>query len=68
MQEEYEAVQSVGLFEIVLFDYHKWIGEGKLVVKNSPKELRHAIYRGWMMKPEQYERLYQLLLEKISNW
>ncbi len=64
LQQEYDAVSSTGLFEVTLFDYDKWFEQGKLVVKSVPDQIRSAVYRGWMMKPEQYKNFYNLLLEK----
>lgn len=64
LQAEYDAVVSTGLFEIALFSYDKWFNEGKLIVKGAPEEIRQAVYRGWMMKPEQYKLFYEKLLEK----
>lgn len=64
LQQEYEAVKAVKLYETVLFGYDKWFNEGRLVLNNPPEEMRTAIYRGWMMKPEQYETFYELLLNK----
>ena len=63
LQKEYEVVQATGLFEIVLFGYDKWFNEGKLILKNRPEGAHNAVYRGWMMKPGQYEEFYGLLLE-----
>jgi len=64
LKKEYDAVRAVGTFDIVLFGYAQWFDEGRLVVKDAPAEERLAVYRGWMMKPEQYERFYALLLTK----
>ncbi len=64
LRQEYEAALSTGLFEVALFSYEQWFHHGKLVVTGAPKEMHTAIYRGWMMQPEQYERFYQLLLEQ----
>ncbi len=63
-QKEYEAAVSSGQFEVALFDYDAWFLEDRLVVRNAPAEERSAVYRGWMMKPEQYGRFYDLLLSK----
>ena len=62
LQQEYDAVLATGLFEVALFSYDKWFDEGKLVVKDVPDEEHLAVYRGWMMKPDQYERFYNELL------
>ena len=64
LQKEYDAAVSTGLFEIVLFGYEKWFHEEKLVLNNAPSVRKKAVYRGWMMKPAQYERFYRLLLER----
>lgn len=61
---EYEGVKETGLFDVVLFGYDKWVSEGVLVLNEAPSVLRKAIMRGWMMKPEQYEKFYDAL---ISN-
>lgn len=64
LEQEYEAVLDSGLFETVFFGYDQWFGEGKLVLGDAPRQLCTAVYRGWMMKPEQYEAFYGLLLER----
>ena len=64
LQQEYDAVVSTGLFETVFFGYDKWFNEGELVLKDAPDKTHMTVYRGWMMKPEQYEKFYNLLLEK----
>ena len=64
LQGEYDAVKKTGLFDVVLFGYDKWVNEGMLVLNETPHEMRKAIMRGWMMKPELYEKLYNML---ISN-
>lgn len=64
LRQEYDAVMNTGLFDVALFDYDKWFNEGKLTVKDAPDEEHLAVYRGWMMKPEQYEQFYALLLKK----
>ena len=64
LQAEYDAAVSTGLFDIALFNYDKWFSEGRLIIKGAPEEMRQAVYRGWMMKPEQYKLFYEKLLEK----
>lgn len=64
LQEEYDAVVATGLFDITIFGYDKWFSDEKLVVTCEPEIMRTAVYRGWMMKPESYEKFYNLLLEK----
>ena len=64
LQAEYDAVVSTGLFDVTLFGYDKWFNDDRLVVTDAPEVMRTAVYRGWMMKPDQYERFYDGLLEK----
>ncbi|MGI6721241.1 MAG: ATP-grasp domain-containing protein [Anaerovoracaceae bacterium] len=64
LQKEYDAALDTGLFEIALFDYEKWFLDDRLSVSGAPGDVTLAAYRGWMMKPEQYERFYDLLLQR----
>ncbi len=59
LKTEYEAAKETGLFETVLFGYDRFIQEGKLTLSRPIKENTKAIYRGWMMKPEQYRAFYE---------
>ena len=64
MQQEYDAAVETGLFQIALFSYDRWFDENKLIVKGAPEIEHRAVYRGWMMKPEQYRQFFERLLEK----
>lgn len=64
LQYEYDATLETGLFDVLLFAYDKWFGEGKLVLSKSPDVLQTAVYRGWMMKPDQYDLFYSELLKR----
>lgn len=73
LQMEYEAVLSTGLFEVGIFGYDKWFNEGKLILRTATGadvkagetgQEKTAVYRGWMMKPEQYEKFFQSLSER----
>ena len=63
MQPEYEAAKSTGLFELVLFSYEKWFHNSRLKLECGFDSPVRAIYRGWMMHPEQYTDFYQRLAE-----
>ena len=63
MQPEYDAAQSTGLFELVLFSYEKWFHGNILKLNRSFDAPVRAIYRGWMMQPEQYADFYQQLAD-----
>lgn len=62
LQSEYDAVKEIGLFDTILFGYDKWVNEGVLVLNETPSKMRKAIMRGWMMKPELYDKFYNLLI------
>lgn len=64
LQSEYEAVIATGLYDTIFFGYDKWVNEGVLVLNETPSVKRKAIMRGWMLKPEQYEKLYYALSEQ----
>lgn len=64
LEKEYEAVTSTGLFDVVTFGYNKWFNEEKLILTKYHEEMHSAVYRGWMMKPEQYKKFYDELLKK----
>lgn len=63
LQAEYEAVVATGLYEVAFFGYEKWFQEGKLILSRSFDKVVTAVYRGWMMKPEQYVQFYKALQE-----
>lgn len=58
LEAEYNAAAETGLFDIVLFSYDKWFNEGVLKLNKHIEKPVFAIYRGWMMKPEQYKAFY----------
>ncbi len=64
LQQEYQAALSTGLFDIVIFSYDKWFNDGVLKLNRAVESMTLAVYRGWMMKPEQYESFYKALSEK----
>ena len=61
---EYNSAIDTGLFDTVLFSYDKWFNNGKLLLNKDFTEMHYAVYRGWMMKPEQYESFYNELLQR----
>lgn len=64
LQYEYDSVIKTGLYSVVLFNYDKWFNEERLVLSERPETEMTAVYRGWMMKPEQYKRFYSELLTR----
>ena len=50
----------------MVFDYQAWFREQQLRLSYVPEREITAVYRGWMMKPEQYAVFYrELLSQKI---
>lgn len=64
LQAEYDAVRNTGLFDVILFGYEKWFHQETLVLTKEPAEPVNAVYRGWMMKPDMYEKFYNQLNER----
>ena len=66
LAEEYRAARLAGGFETVVFDYQAWFREQQLRLSYVSEREITAVYRGWMMKPEQYAVFYrELLSQKI---
>ena len=64
MQQEYDAALDTGLFQVILFSYDDWFNHGILKLSENPQSEIDAVYRGWMMKPEQYLAFYTELLKR----
>lgn len=64
LQKEYDSVIVTGLFDVAIFGYSQWFDEGELLLNKKFAKEQIAIYRGWMMSPEQYSNFYNLLLKK----
>ena len=61
MQEEYLAAEETGLFRTVLFNYDEWLAGDLLRIRSDEAITNPVIYRGWMLKPNEYEELYLTL-------
>lgn len=61
-EEEYEAATANG-FKVLLFSYEDLLEFSKVNMPLSEENCR-VIYRGWMLKPKDYECLYKGLLAK----
>lgn len=55
--EEYNICKLLGIGTF-FFDYDRFIEDGKLLSNINFSEECALIYRGWMMKPEQYKDFY----------
>ena len=64
MQQEYDAALDTGLFHVILFSYDDWFNHGILKLSGNPQLKIDAVYRGWMMKPEQYRAFHTELMKK----
>ncbi|HFI0701130.1 TPA: ATP-grasp domain-containing protein [Streptococcus suis] len=62
LQAEYEAAKEY--FEVILFDNLAWFEEGALKLSKKIDERQTCIYRGWMMKPEDYRNFFGQLSEQ----
>jgi hypothetical protein len=67
LKKECEAVAKTGLFDVVLLSYDDWFNGGVLKLNNHKEGMVKAIYRGWMMTPDQYSRFQsELWLKDID--
>ena len=66
-QKEYEAALAVNGFDIIFYNYDDFVSEGILRLNHVLEEPMNAIYRGWMLKPEQYKNFYEKLQQKNIN-
>jgi len=58
MRDECQTAEDTGLFNTILFNYDGWLNGEKLRVTAQMERLNPVLYRGWMMKPEEYQNLY----------
>ena len=63
MEKEFNSALDTGLFRVVLFSYDDWFNHGILKLSENPQTEINAVYRGWMMQPEQYQSFYTELLK-----
>lgn len=67
MREEYAAALDTGLFQVILFNYDEWLAGDRLRMTKQDAITDNVIYRGWMLKPEEYAELYsQMQIRGIS--
>lgn len=60
-ENEYKVTITLPEFDIYLFNYDEFISDCKLKIYPDSFEEGLCIYRGWMLKPEQYKQLYEKL-------
>lgn len=60
--EELDAVVATDGLDAALFNYDEFVEGAPLRLSKDPETVsKDVIYRGWMMKPEQYRRFYEEL-------
>ena len=64
LEQEYAAALDTGYFNIILFSYDDWFNKNRVKLTVVPDRELSAVYRGWMMKPEQYTNFYNQLRSK----
>jgi len=61
-KHEYDEVLRIPEFDVILFNYDKFIENGNLSLYPSEYSTdKPCIYRGWMLKPDKYADLYEKL-------
>ena len=66
LKKEYNAVLSLDLFDVKMFNYNLWIDE-KIIDIDDDIKSNKVIYRGFMMKPIEYENFYNDLSTHSIN-
>ena len=61
MKREYDAALETGLFDIILFSYDDWFHHSHIRLDRTPTAMTEAVFRGWMMKPQQYKEFWREL-------
>ena len=62
--QEYEAARENARLRPILFGYDAWFNENKLRLSEKPETDVYALYRGWMMQPDQYRDFFERLAQK----
>ena len=63
-EAEFSAARQFSEFDFLFYDYDEFVATG--TIKFQPREFEPGpcIYRGWMLKPSQYETLYNHLNDR----
>ena len=64
LKKEYEVAVQTGFYNVILFSYDDWFNGRTVKLDKHPDKMTKAIYRGWMMTPEQYKAFYFALREQ----
>lgn len=64
MSGEYSAAIETGLYNVLLFNYDEWLAGDRFRITGTDNNQSDAIYRGWMLKPEEYDDLYKVLCDR----
>ena len=65
--EEFQMSQISGI-KSYFFDHEELVDNDKFVTDIDPNDKCTLIYRGWMLKPEQYAKLYHKILERTNGY
>jgi len=65
--EEFVACRTMGI-GYYFYDYEELVDNGKFVTNINSTDKGTLIYRGWMLKPEQYSALYNGVLQVTNGY
>ena len=63
---EYDTVKEFSELKPALFDYSNWYFNKQLKL-NTDVAFENIIYRGWMFKPDEYQKFYHLLQARKAD-
>lgn len=64
---EFQVCQISGI-KTYFFDHEELVDNGKLVTDIDSKDKCVLVYRGWMLKPDQYAMLYNKILDRTNGY
>jgi ATP-grasp domain-containing protein len=65
--DEFNACKIMGI-DTYFYDYDEFVNENKFFTNIRKDDDCLLIYRGWMLKPGQYELLYNKILERTDGY
>ena len=61
---EYQAICQIPEFKTILLNYDGFVTGDRIKIYPKDHYTGDCIYRGWMLKPQQYKELYEYLYDK----
>lgn len=66
-EDEFQSCKIMGI-DTYFYDYDELVNDNKFISNIDGNDKCLLIYRGWMLKPEQYSFLYYKILERTNGY